>query len=87
MSSSLFEQTGMFYRLGGWGGGSRMNITHDALDLPYRDHAPRHGTSLYGDLLRPPPPQAMLKLVHYKACTEGKRVVGILLECFIVFIY
>ena len=81
---------------------SHVTINHDALDiikqgppplaqvLPLcrnpQDLAPRTYSNLFNlDLTIQGPPD-MFKLVHYEAHTVCKRVVSILLECFLVLL-
>ena len=82
------------------GGGPHVSITHDALNLTIRNpQSPHTGTPPHMNMFKlvqlgphsilssplPPPPD-MFKLIHYGARTAGKRAVGILFECFLVFI-
>ena len=60
-------------------GGSNVIVTHDALDLII------HGARTSPPKICTPPSPRMFKLVHYEARTVGKRTVGILQECFLVF--
>ena len=72
----------VYYSVRGWGGGAHVTITHDALDFtaqepilfPYTLESRCTGTLL-----------DMFELVHYEAHTVGKRAVGILLKCLLVF--
>ena len=74
------------------GRGSRVTITHDVLDLttqvtswpqlPPPDMGP-HCTGMPSPGLGPIPLD-IFKLVHYEVCIVDKRVVHILLECFLV---
>ena len=53
----------------------------------FKDMTTRHvqTCSTWTSLYSPPPPE-MFKIIHYEACTVGKQVVGILLECFLAIL-
>ena len=66
----MLSVVGAYQALHGGGGGSHVAITYEALNLTKQG----------------PPPHNMLKRVHYETRKVGKRTVGMLLECFLVFI-
>ena len=83
------------------GGGPRVTITHDVLDLTIQGNLPP-GPSDMGAHCTGTPPQPsflptsrhiqlrphrldMFKLFHFESPTVGKRAVHILLQCFYVY--